>query len=310
MKNIIVTGGAGFIGSNLVDELVKNGYNVKVVDNFLTGKRENLAHLDGKIKIAEGTITDHDFLKKEFDGYDVVIHLAAIPSVPRSIKDPHGTHHTNTTGTLNVFDAARLSGIKRVVFSSSSSIYGDSEELPKHEEMPHNPKSFYATQKSIGEHYARVFNNIFGTDIVVVRFFNVFGPRQDPNSEYSAVIPKFIRLLDADKPVIIYGDGENSRDFTYVKNVVHGLILAAKVPEAKGHVFNLALGGRISLNKLVDITAKVLGKNAKIDYQPERLGEVKHSQADVNKAIRILGFKPTHSFEDGLKETVKFYTGK
>ncbi len=306
MSKYVVTGGAGFIGSHVVEELVKHNEEVIVIDNLSTGKLENLKQFINKIKFVKGNITDSALLRREFSGVDFVIHLAALPSVPRSIKDPISSNENNITGTLNIFEVAKDLKLK-VIYASSSSVYGDSAVLPKSENMPFNPLSFYAVQKQTDEQYAALYSKIYGCDFIGLRFFNVFGPRQDPDSEYSAVIPKFIALIKNSKSPTIYGDGLTSRDFTYVKNVVHGILLACKSNNSSGHVFNIACGDRITLNQLANDIQEILNKKVKINYAPHRTGDIKHSQADISKAKTMLKYSPKFTFKQGLMETVKAY---
>lgn len=301
--NYIVTGGAGFIGSHVVEELVKKGENVTVIDNLLTGKKENLKPFLKKIRFIKKSVEDEKLLLKEFKNADVIIHLAALPSVPRSIKEPVISDKMNINGTVCVFEAAKKTG-KKVVYASSSSVYGDLKTLPKMESHPTSFLSFYALQKLTDEKYASLYNSIFGCDFVGMRFFNVFGPRQDSNSEYSAVIPKFIKMIKEGKTPTIYGDGKTSRDFTYVKNVVDALLLACNT-KTKSKIFNVATGQRISLNELVSKIGKIEGKNISPLYEKEREGDIKHSLADISLAKKELGYIPKYSFDEGLLETAK-----
>lgn len=308
MANYVVTGGAGFIGSHVVEELVRQKQTVTVIDNLLTGKKENIAPYLSKINFLFDSITNKDVLKTSFADADYVIHLAALPSVPRSIKDPLASHENNLTGSLTVFDVAKEMGVKRVVYASSSSVYGNSETLPKVETMPKKPLSFYALQKSTVEEYTKLYHDLYGSEFVGMRFFNVFGSRQDPDSNYAAVIPKFIKLMKKGVAPTIYGDGKTSRDFTYVTNVVDGLITACKHPnKIGGEVFNLAYGERYSLNELVAELNTLLETNLTPTYEDFRAGDVKHSQAGTQKMKRILKFEPKVNFKDGLKEVVKYY---
>ena len=304
MKKVVVTGGAGFIGSHVVDTLVKSGTEVIVVDDFSTGKKKNIEHVLDKIKLFEGTIVDTEFLKKIFTGADAVIHLAALPSVPRSVEFPIDTNATNAVGTLSVFVAARDAGVERVVYASSSSVYGNTPILPKVETMPTNPLSPYAVQKLTTELYGGIFNSIYGLKTIGLRFFNVFGPRQDPDSMYSAVIPKFIRCIKKGERPIIYGDGEHTRDFTYVQNVVEAILCALDAGRGFGEVFNIAAGGQISINKLVDSINKILGTAITSEYVTPRQGEIKDSFADIAKARETFGYEPAVLFEDGLRQTI------
>ena len=303
-KTVVVTGGAGFIGSHLVDGLLARGYTVRVIDNLATGRRENIAHVLDKIEFVEDSILNDDALKRVFTGADYVFHEAAIPSVPKSVKNPLASHEANSTGTLKVLLAARDVGVKRVVYATSSSVYGDTKIFPTPETVPPNPLSPYALQKFTGEKYTTLFYKLYGLETVVLRYFNVFGPRQDPNSEYAAVIPKFIRLLKNGQTPTIFGDGSTSRDFTFVTDVVDANIRAADTRAAAGEVFNCAGGKPTSLNQLVEVLQKLLGTNVKPLYQDFRVGDIKDSYADASKAERILGFKTNVPFEEGLKRTI------
>jgi UDP-glucose 4-epimerase len=304
-KRFVVTGGAGFIGSNIVTDLVKNNNEVTVIDNLLTGKLENLSDVMDEIRFVEGDIQDLNLLKREFDDIDYVLHQAALPSVPRSVDDPIASNQNNIDGTLNVLIAARDAGVKRVVYASSSSAYGNSPTLPKKEDMKPEPLSPYAVTKLVGEYYCKVFYDLYGLETVSLRYFNVFGPHQDPNSQYAAVIPKFITtMLKGNKPVI-FGDGTQSRDFTYVQNNVEANLLACVANRAAGKLFNIACGERITLNDLVDILNHILGTDIESVYTEARQGDVKHSLADINLAKDILGYEPKCSFVEGLKKTVE-----
>lgn len=305
---VLVTGGAGFIGSNIVEEFLNRGDEVRILDNFSTGRRENIVEFNNDIELIEGDIRSYHTVIRAVEEVDVIIHQAALPSVPRSINDPVTSNEVNVGGTLNLLDAAKEKGVRRFVFASSSSVYGDSPELPKHERLIPNPKSPYAVSKLTGEYYLKVFNKLYGIETVALRYFNVFGPKQDPNSQYSAVIPKFIKILQKDHPPVIYGDGTQSRDFTFVKNVVHGNILAATSIVETPLVMNCALHGQISLNQLVEKLNKLLNKNISPEYSDPRPGDVMHSFADINLIGEKLNYSPIISFEDGLKETVKFFT--
>ena len=299
----LVTGGAGFIGSHIVEYLVARGKNVVVIDDLSTGSIRNLDNFFHKITFYEGSILDRALLEKAMEGVECVFHQAAIPSVPRSIKNPIETHTVNTTGTIAVFDVAKNAQVKRVVYASSSSVYGDSLTLPKIETMGYNPLSPYAVQKMTGEYYGKLYYKIFGLETVGLRYFNVFGPRQNPDSEYAAVIPKFIKKIKSDIPVTIYGDGETTRDFTYIDNVVHANMQASIAERASGEVFNIALGSRISLNELVRAINTLCGKNINTVYEDFRGGDIKHSLADISKAQDILKYSPTVSFTEGLQKT-------
>ncbi len=306
----LVTGGAGFIGSNIVEELLKRNYSVRVLDNFSTGKRENLLVPLGKdfakdIELIEGDIRSFHIVQKAVKGIDVILHQAALPSVPRSINDPITSNEVNVVGTLNILEAAREYSVKRVVYASSSSVYGDNPELPKHEGMMPNPLSPYAVSKLAGEKYCQVYSRLYGIETVILRYFNVFGPRQDPNSEYSAVIPKFIKLISNNQQPTIYGDGTQSRDFTYVANVVEANILAATKEVQSGIVMNCACHGQITLNELVAQVSNLLNKETKPIYAEPRHGDIKHSFADINLMKKNLNFEPTIDFTEGLNKTIE-----
>ncbi len=307
MSKVIVTGGAGFIGSNLADELVRWGYQVVILDNLYTGKRSNIEPLlkDRKAEFVQGSITNLSLLRKLFSGVDYVFHQAAIPSVPRSIKNPKASHNVNITGTLNVLLAARDEGVKKVVYASSAAVYGDSPTLPKVEDMTPNPLSPYAVTKLMGEYYCEVFHNIYGLNTICLRYFNVYGPRQDPNSQYAAVIPKFIDNLLAGKPPVIFGDGEQSRDFAFVGDVAEANILAAE-SQATG-VFNIGSSIRVTINQLTQMIIKLVGNSAvRPAYVEQRSGDILHSLADISRA-RSFGYHPKYSLEQGLKETVSAF---
>lgn len=308
-ETYVVTGGAGFIGSHLVARLLRDGHQVRVVDNLSTGKRANLAHLDG-FAFYEASVTDRAALDEAFAGADYVLHQAALPSVPRSIDDPLTTHDYNATGTLTVLQAARAAGVKRVVYAASSSAYGDVEGDYKDESMPPNPLSPYAVAKLTGEYYCRVFTTVYGLETVALRYFNVFGPRQDPTSRYAAVIPLFITALLDGQPPVIYGDGEQSRDFTYIDNVVAGNLLAAKAPAAAGHVLNLATGSRITLLALVDKLNALLGTAVAPVHAAPRPGDVRHSRAAIDRARALLGYEPPVDFDTGLARTLAWYQAR
>ncbi|NQE05948.1 hypothetical protein C5S32_08760 [ANME-1 cluster archaeon GoMg1] len=305
---IAITGGAGFIGSNIAEELSKEKDNeIIIVDDLSTGKMTNLRKFDQStnINFVRGSITDLNLLKVVFKGVDYVFHQAAIPSVPRSIKDPIASNNANVNGTLNVLVAARDCGVKKVVYASSSSVYGDTPELPKMERMTPNPLSPYAVTKLLGEDYCNVFNDIYGLKTVSLRYFNVYGPRQDPYSDYAAVIPKFINLVSENKPPVIYGDGEQTRDFTFVKDVVKANVLAAK-SDAEG-VYNIANGNRISINELANMIMALMGNDLKSIHNAPREGDVKHSLADISEAKKNLGYEPAHSLEEGLRRTIEWF---
>lgn len=300
----LVTGGAGFIGSNLVHTLVNEGFEVRVLDNFSTGKFENIETVIKKIDLMVGDVRRKEDVVRAVNGVDLVFHQAALPSVPRSVADPYTTNSVNTEGTLNVFLAARDSGVKRVVYASSSSVYGNSEKLPKDEDMPPKPMSPYAASKLAKEVYGRIFYELYGLETVGLRYFNVFGPRQNPASQYAAVIPKFITALLKGNSPTVYGDGEQSRDFTFVSDVVKGNLLAAKAPGAPGDVFNIAYGVRTTLNQLLNLLKKITGNNIDAVYTDFRPGDVKHSLAAIKKAQSVLGYSPEISLETGLRQTV------
>jgi nucleoside-diphosphate-sugar epimerase len=306
MATYLVTGGAGFIGSHLVEELVHRGERVRVVDNLSTGKRHNIAHLTS-VEFVEGDLSDADVARRAATGVDYVLHQAAIPSVPRSVQDPITSNRANINATLNVLVAARDAGVKRLVYAGSSSAYGDTPTLPKVETMATAPLSPYALQKLVGEQYGQMFTRLYGLETVTIRYFNVFGPRQDPSSPYSGVISLFISALCDGRRPTIYGDGEHTRDFTYVANVVDGVLRACTAPAASGEVINVATGGCISLNMLFTTIRNLV--DAKVDpiYDAPRPGDVKDSQADISKARRILGYEPIVTFEDGLARTVAWY---
>jgi nucleoside-diphosphate-sugar epimerase len=303
MASYLVTGGAGFIGSHQTEELVRRGHMVRVADNLSTGHRHNLAHLSG-VEFLEGDLADMAFAARAVAGMDYVLHQAAIPSVPRSVKDPISSNRANVDGTLNILIAARDAGIKRLVFAGSSSEYGDSPTLPKHEDMPSSPLSPYALQKVMGTEYCRMFTRLYGFETVVIRYFNVFGPRQDPGSPYSGVISLFATALIEGRQPVIYGDGEQTRDFTYVANVVDGVLRACEAPKAPGEAINVACGIRISLNELLRTMNKIVGTEIEPIYKDARAGDVRDSQADITKAGTLLGYTPLVGLEDGLRHTL------
>jgi UDP-glucose 4-epimerase len=303
MASYLVTGGAGFIGSHLAEELVRRGHGVRVVDNLITGKRRNLDHIKS-VEFLEGDLAIGDVARRAVDGMEYVLHQAAIPSVPRSVKDPLTSNEANVTAALNILVAARDAGVKRLVYAGSSSVYGDTPTLPKREDMPTNPLSPYALQKLVAEQYCQIFTRLYGFETVTTRYFNVFGPRQDPGSPYSGVISLFSRaILDGHRP-IIYGDGEQTRDFTYIANVVDGVLRACEAPKAPGEAMNVATGGRISLNELLRVMNKICRTNAEPFYKEPRAGDVRDSQADISKARTLLGYQPIVGLEDGLRQTL------
>jgi UDP-N-acetylglucosamine/UDP-N-acetyl-alpha-D-glucosaminouronate 4-epimerase len=306
MAHYLVTGGAGFIGSHLAEELLRRGERVRIVDSLITGKRQNMAHLNG-IEFIEGDLADLNVAQTAVKGVDYVLHQAAIPSVPRSVQDPITSNRANIDASLNVLVAARDAGVKRVVYAGSSSAYGNTPTLPKVETMPTAPLSPYALQKLVAEQYCQMFTELYGLETVTIRYFNVFGPRQDPSSPYSGVISLFISALVDGRQPKIYGDGEHTRDFTYVANVVDGVLRACAAPAASGEVINVATGGRISLNHLFRTVRDLVGATMEPLYDAPRAGDVKDSQADISKAQRLLGYNPIVSFEEGLRNTVNWY---
>ncbi len=305
MASYLVTGGAGFIGSHLVTQLIHRGHTVRVVDNLITGKRRNLDHVPG-VEFVEGDLADISVATRAVEGMDYVLHQAAIPSVPRSVKDPISSNRANIDASVNVLVAARDAGVKRLVYAGSSAAYGDTPTLPKREDMPTSPLSPYALQKLVSEQYGQLFTQLYGFETVTIRYFNVFGPRQDPGSPYSGVISLFASALLEGRQPVIYGDGEQTRDFTYVANVVDGVLRAVETPKASGHVINVATGGRISLNALLRAMNKIVGTNLKAIYQEPRAGDVRDSQADITKAKTLLGYTPIVSLEEGLEKTLEW----
>ena len=303
MASYLVTGGAGFIGSHLTEELVRRGHAVRVADSLITGKRRNLDHIPD-VDFVEGDLADFAVAQRAVDGVDYVLHQAAIPSVPRSVKDPIASNRANIDASINVLVAARDAGVKRLVYAGSSSAYGNTPTLPKREDMEPNPLSPYALQKLVAEQYAQMFTRLYGFETVTTRYFNVFGPRQDPGSPYSGVISLFATALLEGRQPIIYGDGEQTRDFTYVANVVDGVLRACEAPDAAGQVVNVATGGRISLNELLRVMNRIVGTQIEAIYKEERAGDVRDSQADISKAKRLLGYTPIVSLEDGLRQTL------
>jgi nucleoside-diphosphate-sugar epimerase len=303
MSSYLVTGGAGFIGSHLAEELLRRGHRVRIVDSLITGKRTNLASIPAA-EFLEGDLAEAGVAERAAAGMDYVLHQAAIPSVPRSVNDPATSNRANITATLNILIAARQAGVKRLVYAASSSAYGDTPTLPKHEGMPTNPLSPYALQKLVGEQYCQMFTKLYGFPTVSTRYFNVFGPRQDPGSPYSGVISVFATAVLSGRAPTIYGDGEQTRDFTYIANVVDGVLRACDAPQAAGEVINVATGGRISLNDLLRVLNGLAGTNLKPVYEAPRAGDVRDSQADISKAKALLGYEPIVPFEDGLKRTL------
>ena len=307
MAHYLVTGGAGFIGSHLAEELLRRGERVRIVDNLVTGKRENLAHLLGS-EFLEGDLADLQVARQACEGVNFVLHQAAIPSVPRSVEDPLTSNRANIDASLNVLVAARDAGVTRVVYAGSSAAYGNTPTLPKVETMPTAPLTPYALQKLVAEQYAQMFTQLYGLETVTTRYFNVFGPRQDPSSPYSGVISLFISALSEGRAPVMFGDGGQTRDFTYVANVVDGVLRACHAPAASGEVINVATGGRVSLNELFATVRGLTKATINPVYQPCRAGDVRDSQADISKARRLLGYEPTVSFEEGLARTVAWFT--
>jgi UDP-N-acetylglucosamine/UDP-N-acetyl-alpha-D-glucosaminouronate 4-epimerase len=303
----VVTGGAGFIGSNTVDELVRRGHSVVVLDDLSSGKEENLADSRNKISFIKGSITDLEAVRKAMQEADYVLHLAARTSVPRSVKDPLETNRTNVDGTLNVLVAARDAKVKRIVFAASSSAYGETPTLPKVETMPPEPISPYGVTKYVGELYAQTFGRAYGLENVSLRYFNIFGPRQDPASPYSGVLAKFCTAFLEETQPVIFGDGEQTRDFTYVDNAVAANLLACEAPNASGKVFNIGVGGRFSLNQTVELLRNISGTQLQAKYDPPRDGDIRDSQADITQARELLGYEPQVDFEQGLRRTFDWY---
>jgi nucleoside-diphosphate-sugar epimerase len=307
MARYLITGGAGFIGSNIAEELVRMGEEVVVLDDLSTGNMSNIDAFLSDITFIEGDIRDGERVAKALEGVDFVLHQAALASVPRSIENPVLVHDVNVNGTVTLLERSRIAGVKCLVYAASSSAYGDSETLPKNEKMQSRPLSPYAASKLVGEHYCSVYSGVYGLPTVSLRYFNVFGPRQDPTSQYAAVVPIFISSLLEGGRATIYGDGEQSRDFTYVKNVVDANLLAARSGKAAGQMVNIACGSRNTVNELYNRIKAILGGGEDPVYEESRPGDVKHSQADVTKARELFGFSCGVSFEDGLEKTVEWY---
>jgi UDP-glucose 4-epimerase len=309
MATYLITGIAGFIGSNLAQELVRRGETVRGFDNFETGKRENLSGLERKIEFREIDLLDAEGVAEMCQGADYVLHQAALASVPRSVADPLKSHRSNIDGTLNLLLAARDAKVKRLVYAASSAAYGDTPTLPKQESMPPNPISPYAVQKLTGEFYLNSFYSVYGLETVSLRYFNIFGPHQDPTSQYSGVLARFISQMLAGETCTIFGDGEQSRDFTYVENAVNANLLACAAPADKvcGKVFNVATGDRYSLNETFRMLSDIIGYSGKPRYAEPRTGDVKHSLADISRAKAAFGYEPTVNFEEGLRRTVEWY---
>jgi UDP-glucose 4-epimerase len=312
MALYLITGVAGFIGSSIARGLLAQGDEVRGIDNLATGKRENIAQIENKIDFREADLGDLDAVRAACNGVDYVYHEAAIPSVPKSVVDPLGSNRANVDGTVHVLIAAKDAKVKRVVYAASSSAYGDTPTLPKHEGMPPNPISPYAVAKLASEYYMTSFFRCYGLETVSLRYFNIFGPRQDPTSPYSGVLAKFITQMLAGQPPTIFGDGKQSRDFTYIDNVVSANLLAAKAPAAEvaGKVFNIATGTRFDLNQTFEILKKIIGFKGSVQYAEERAGDVKHSLADLSSTEKHLGYKPLVGFEEGLRRTVEWYRGE
>lgn len=305
-ETYLVTGGAGFIGSHLVEHLVRRGAAVRVVDNFVTGNRANLLG-QSNVELVEGDLADPEIAREAVVGVDYVLHQAAIPSVPRSVADPWVSHRANVDATLHLLLAAREAGVRRVIYAASSSAYGDAPTLPKVETMQPVPRSPYALQKLVGEEYSRLFTQLYGLETVSIRYFNVFGPRQDPNSQYSGVIARFITALLQGNSPVVYGDGEQTRDFTYIDNVVMAVLAACTAPRASGEVINVATGDRVSLNQLFQKLCAIINVEIEPIYESFRPGDVRDSLADCTKAKDLLGYRPSVNFEDGLRLTVEWY---
>lgn len=303
----LVTGGAGFIGSNTVDELVRRGHGVVVLDDLSSGKEENLAEVRNKITFMKGSITDLEAVQKAMHQAEYVIHLAARTSVPRSMKDPLDTNRINVEGTLNVLVAARDNRVKRLVLAASSSAYGETPTLPKTESMRPEPISPYGVSKFVGELYAQTFGRCYGLENVCLRYFNIFGPRQDPDSPYSGVLSRFATAFLEDGQPVVFGDGEQSRDFTFVDNAVQANLLACETPNVSNQVFNIGTGQRITLNQTLELLRRISGKNLTAKYDPPRDGDIRDSQADIQKARQLLSYEPTVMFEEGLNRTYEWY---
>jgi nucleoside-diphosphate-sugar epimerase len=301
----LITGGAGFIGSHLVKHVLGAGGNVRVVDNLSTGFAKRLSQIRDSVQLVTADLADNSVAAEVVKDVDYVLHQAAVPSVQRSVVDPVGTNRSNVTATLNLLENSRKAGVRRFVYAASSSAYGDTEVLPKSEDMPANPLSPYALQKWVGERYCKLYHELYGLETVSLRYFNVFGPGQDPYSEYSAVVPKFATKLLAKEPITVYGDGEQSRDFTYIDNVIQANLLALRAPNAPGEVCNIGCGQSVTLNQLIQILEELLKVRAQVTYAPAKPGDVRHSLADITKATRVLGYVPETEVEEGLRKTVE-----
>jgi nucleoside-diphosphate-sugar epimerase len=307
VRTALVTGGAGFVGSHLTDRLVEEGWSVRVLDDFSSGREANLGRSAGAIELLRGDLRDEALIGEAVRGVEVVFHQAAVPSVPRSVAEPLRTNEVNVTGTLRLLEAARQAGVRRLVFAASSSAYGDTPELPKVETMPANPRSPYALQKYAGEAYCRLYTSLYGLETVALRYFNVFGPRQDPESAYAAVIPKFVTACLEGRAPRIYGDGEQTRDFTFVSDVAHANLLAASAEGAVGHVINVAGGARTSLNRLLEHVKELTGSRVEAVYEAARAGDVRDSLADLRRAEELLGYRPSVDVKQGLVETIDYF---
>jgi UDP-glucose 4-epimerase len=303
----LVTGGAGFIGSHISERLLRDGHGVRVLDNFVSGKEANLKDIGGEVELVRGDIRDPQVLAEAMKGVYVVFHEAALGSVPRSVADPMTTHEVNLTGTLNVLLAARDAGVRRVVYASSSSVYGETKELPKREDIKPQPLSPYALSKLAGEHYITIFKQVYGFEAVSLRYFNIFGPRQDPESQYAAVIPRFVTSLMTGKRPVIYGDGMQSRDFTYVENVVEANLLASEADGVAGRAFNIACGGRFTLLDLLGRLKQIIGSDIEPIHEPARVGDVRDSQAGIEAARQALGYEVKVEFDEGLRRTAEWF---
>jgi UDP-glucose 4-epimerase len=307
MERFLVTGGAGFIGSNISKRLVSEGCFVRVLDNLLTGKKSNLTDIAEKIEFIEADMGDPDVARSAMKDIDVVLHQGALPSVPLSVDNPAATHRHCVDATFTLLLAARDAGVRRFVYAASSSAYGDTPTLPKVETMPTHPLSPYAVAKLVGEYYCSVFHKVYGLETISLRYFNVFGPHQDPTSQYAAAIPAFVTAILKDESPTIYGDGEQSRDFTYIDNVIHANLLAARAKQTQGEVINIACGQAVTVNAIIDMINGIVGKQVKPFYADERPGDVKHSSADIRSAENVIGFHPVISFEDGLQRAIEWY---
>lgn len=305
MAKYLVTGGAGFIGSNIVDRLLEDGHEVRILDNFSTGRRENIAHVGTDVDLLEGDIRSYERAHNACAGCDYVVHLAALPSVPRSVQDPLTTHEVNATGTMNVLLAARDAGVRRVVLASSSSVYGANQALPKSEDQLLLPISPYGVSKLAAERYASAFAHVYGLETVSLRYFNVFGPRQDPNSQYSAVIPRFITRTAQGQPLMVFGDGEQTRDFTFVANVVDFTLAACLSADAVGGAYNIGCGQRHSLNSVIEVIGEIVGRTPDVEYGVARDGDIRDSWADIDRAVTDLGVKPCVLLREGLERTAQ-----